>query len=315
MSLQHAKTIEIFLPTGDPRGLRLANIRTRTVKAIEAPRNQLDQLFKREEAQRPACYFLIGEPDAPENEGKVYIGETETVPQRLKDHNDTKDFWSKVVIVVSATNDFTKAHIKYLEWLSIAAVRKAGRYEIENKNDSSKPHAPEAVKADILDAFENTGVLLATLGFPVFEPRLAATSKTDEAAQTEGDAALGQRLVFTCSSRKGVKASGEWTQDGFILHAGSLVARDVVKSLQSYVGYMRKRHRYVEDGLLVSDDGGHYRLTKDLTLPSPSAASDLVLGSSSNGWDMWIAEDGRTLDQVYRRKLDEPGIAPEIEGI
>ena len=34
------KTIQIFLPGGDPRGIRVAEITTRIVQAIEVPRSR-----------------------------------------------------------------------------------------------------------------------------------------------------------------------------------------------------------------------------------------------------------------------------------
>ena len=36
------KTIQIYLPFGDPRGIRVAELTTRIVRVIEVPREQLD---------------------------------------------------------------------------------------------------------------------------------------------------------------------------------------------------------------------------------------------------------------------------------
>ena len=40
-----AKTIQIYLPKGNPRGLRLAEMTTRTVRLIEIPRIHIDDFF------------------------------------------------------------------------------------------------------------------------------------------------------------------------------------------------------------------------------------------------------------------------------
>lgn len=98
MSAQNGKTIQIYLPMGEPRGLRIAEITTRNVRAIQAPRNQLEKLFERPEASQPACYFLFGESDTP-GKGMVYIGQTEDLKGRLKAHDDTKDFWNSAVAI------------------------------------------------------------------------------------------------------------------------------------------------------------------------------------------------------------------------
>lgn len=57
------KTIQIFLPTGDPSGLRLAEITTRIVQVVEVPRPQLDTFLARPEAQEVGTYFLIARGD------------------------------------------------------------------------------------------------------------------------------------------------------------------------------------------------------------------------------------------------------------
>jgi hypothetical protein len=38
-----AKTIQIYLPTGEPRGIRIAEITTRIVQAVLIPRSDLAQ--------------------------------------------------------------------------------------------------------------------------------------------------------------------------------------------------------------------------------------------------------------------------------
>jgi len=57
------KTIQIYLPGGDPRGLRVAEITTRIVQAIEVPRSLLGEFFKMPESNRVAVYYLIGEDE------------------------------------------------------------------------------------------------------------------------------------------------------------------------------------------------------------------------------------------------------------
>jgi hypothetical protein len=49
MTSPTAKTIQIYLPTGEPRGIRIAEITTRIVQAILIPRSEL---AKRQDAAR-----------------------------------------------------------------------------------------------------------------------------------------------------------------------------------------------------------------------------------------------------------------------
>ena len=55
------QTIQIFLPAGDPRGMRVAEITTRIVRVIEVPRSQLGEFIKTPEALQVGVYFLLGE--------------------------------------------------------------------------------------------------------------------------------------------------------------------------------------------------------------------------------------------------------------
>ena len=46
------QTIQIFLPAGDPRGVRVAEITTRIVRVIEVTRSQLADFLKMPGAQK-----------------------------------------------------------------------------------------------------------------------------------------------------------------------------------------------------------------------------------------------------------------------
>ncbi|MFL4027038.1 hypothetical protein LER65_10210, partial [Pseudomonas aeruginosa] len=58
-------TIKIFLPLGDPKRVRTAEISNWSGKAIAAPRSDLDRLLNRRELLQPGVYLLLGEdPDS-----------------------------------------------------------------------------------------------------------------------------------------------------------------------------------------------------------------------------------------------------------
>ena len=69
------KTIQIFLPGGDPRGLRVAEITTRIVQVIEVPRTRLDEFSRMPESGQVGVYFLFG-ADESGADLQVYIGQT-----------------------------------------------------------------------------------------------------------------------------------------------------------------------------------------------------------------------------------------------
>ena len=116
-SSMQARTIQIFLPDGNPRGLRIAEITSRAVQVIQVPRAHLDQAASRPESCNPSVYFVIGEV-AEAGTAEVYVGETEDCLERLRQHHRQKDFWSTVLVAVSKTQHFTKSHVKFLEGIA-----------------------------------------------------------------------------------------------------------------------------------------------------------------------------------------------------
>ena len=48
----HPQTIQIFLPSGDPQGVRVAALTTRIVRTVEIPRARLDAFLDMPEAKQ-----------------------------------------------------------------------------------------------------------------------------------------------------------------------------------------------------------------------------------------------------------------------
>ncbi|MHA1549835.1 MAG: GIY-YIG nuclease family protein [Alphaproteobacteria bacterium] len=112
---ESAKTIEIFLPDGDPKSLRVATITSRTIQATYIPRFNLDIARKRKDLKSVGVYILVGESEN-KTKPEVYIGEAENLINRINQHNATKDFWTYAIGITSKINFFTKTHVKFLEW-------------------------------------------------------------------------------------------------------------------------------------------------------------------------------------------------------
>ncbi len=174
--MSRPQTIQIFLPAGDPRGMRVAEITTRIVRVIEVPRSQLGEFLKTPEAQQVGVYFLMGELSEA-GLPRVYIGQSGNVGSRLVQHNQNKDFWNRALVVISLTNSMTQTHALFLEWFAISEATKAGRYSLENSNTGARPHTPAPLQADCHEIHETAATLLATLGQPIFEPLTNAPTR------------------------------------------------------------------------------------------------------------------------------------------
>lgn len=276
------KTIQIFLPGGDPRGIRVAEITTRIVQVIEVPRSLLGDFLAMPEAGQVGVYFLVGsdEDEAP----SVYVGQTGDLGARLTDHNRKKDFWQRVLVLVSRTNSLTQTHATFLEWLSIQRVREAGRYADENGNGGSQPFTPAPMEADCHEIFDTGSTLLSTLGFPLF------------AAAVDASRDVGEAEYRVSSS--GADARGRYTPEGFVVLKGSVGRRRNTPSLEKS-SHAAFREKLLESGVMRAD-GGHVIFEQDYLFGSPSMAAVAVLGRHANGWDEWKAADGRTLSDIER---------------
>ena len=149
MTSSTAKTIQIYLPTGEPRGIRIAEVTTRIVQAIVIPRSELAEGKKRKELDDPGVYFLFGDG---EEDAKpiVYIGQTEDARKRFDDHNKKKTFWKTAIFCFSKTQNFTQAHIRWLEWCFMHRATEVARYTLDNdqvpkSGTSGGPTEPKCV--------------------------------------------------------------------------------------------------------------------------------------------------------------------------
>ena len=79
------------------------------------PRSRLDEALKRVEAGRTGVYFLIGDEPTQSHRDRIYIGEGDVVADRIRDHANRKDFWTRACICTSKDANLTKAHVRYLE--------------------------------------------------------------------------------------------------------------------------------------------------------------------------------------------------------
>jgi len=82
----------------------------------------------------PASTSLVGpDPDRPGGL-LVYIGEADDVAARLRIHlrSETKDFFDRLLIVVSSADNLTKAHVRYIESQLIRMAQQAGSVRLTN---------------------------------------------------------------------------------------------------------------------------------------------------------------------------------------
>ena len=285
--MSYPKTIKIYLVDGKPDGIKTAELSNWIGKAISIPRNKLKDVKDKEECNQPAVYFLFSKEDEKSILPNVYVGEAEVLWKRLITQESGKDFWQIAIAFVSKDNNLTKAHIKYLESRCLEIAKSVSRCVLQNTTESALPNLSESDISEMEEYLDNLKILLASLGHPILQE-----------TATRQDKDMG--ALFYCKG-KGALGKGRMTDEGFIVYKGSTVSTKISE-------YVRKRNERIISSLLES---GHitkiserlYRFEKDYLLNSPSAASDLIVGHSSNGWDYWKTKQGKTLKEIEKEKL------------
>lgn len=278
------RTIQIFLPTGDPAGIRIAEQTTSIIRLIEVPRSDIAEFVKMPEAKQVGLYFLI----SGDNKDELYIGQSGDVGTRLMQHHkDEKKDWERALVLVSLTNNLTQTHVLYLESLSIEKAKCCQRYELLNGNGGQKPHTPIPLKADCDEIHEIGSLLLATLGYPMFEP-LTEPTKT----QAEH--------IFICK-RSQVDATGVYTNEGMVVLKGSSAPMEPKRKTDPR--FVEKRDQLLVKGVIV-EQGERFIFERDYLFKTPSGATGFLLQGSSNGWVDWKTAQGETLHAFQGRTLE-----------
>jgi hypothetical protein len=280
------KTIQIFLPSGKPHGIRIAEITTRIVQVIEVPRSLLSSFLGMEQSSQVGVYFLIGE-DTEDGKRLVYVGQTGDLRARLTAHNQKKDFWERALVLISKTNSLTQTHVLFLEWHALQQIRSADRFADDNGNSGSRPHTPAPLQAECFEVFETGSVLVSSLGYPLFDP-VAKPKQSDESGE----------VLSLRSLTSGVEAKGLYTAEGFVVLAGSVGRVDTAPSLGET--NERWRQRLLDGGVMHPDDQGRLEFPKDHLFRTPSGAAIALLGRTANGWREWKNSQGQTLHQLVR---------------
>ena len=274
-------TIKLFLPRGDAKSLRTAEISNWTGKAVAAPRTELDALLSREELEKSGVYILIGS-DPLTNAARAYIGEAEVIRERLKQHK-SKEFWVSAIIFVSKDENLTKAHVRYLESRLLAEAAQIDRFTLE-QNQAGGSKLPESDREEMEVFLERIRQLLPVLGSDILTPIAQPTAKTQPGG------------VLFCRI-KGAEARGQRTANGFVIFHGSTAVLEERPSAESYPYTLVLRKQLIADGTLVEKDG-FWVFTKDAEFSSPSAAAVAIHGGSANGLTAWKTKDGKPLKQL-----------------
>ena len=265
-----AATIKLFLPLGDAKSLRTAEISNWTGKAVAAPRTELDDLLQREELDRAGVYLLTG-ADPATGAPMAYVGEAEVIRERLKQHK-AKEFWVSVIAFVSKDENLNKAHVRYLEHRLLAEAAKVGRFVLD-QNQATGSRLSESDRHDMEVFLSRIQQLLPVLGSDLLVPIV----------QTPANSTAGGVLICRM---KNADAKGHRTPDGFVVLKGSTAVLNERQSIKQAPNIAALRKRMIGDGTLVAKEDVLI-FTRNAQFSSPSAAAGVIEGGSANGLIEW----------------------------
>lgn len=183
-------TIRIFVPEGDPNGLRIIENMNWTGTGVAFPRDKWASALKHGDIKKPGIYILWGYSNSAEDpRPRVYIGEGDNVSDRIVSHLEHKDFWGNAIVFTS--NNLNKAYIRYIESMLISRAKKYKRCIVENGTEPSKPPMTASDCADADGFLAQMLRILPLVDLNVFEePKAHVVAKSESVTPASVAAAL-----------------------------------------------------------------------------------------------------------------------------
>jgi hypothetical protein len=276
-------SVRVFLPGGDPDGIKVVEKSNWTGCGLVVPRALFSEAKARPELERAGVYVLIGQGEMIPLP-KVYVGEGDPVRPRLEQHAKLKDFWTHAVVFTSKDQNLNKAHVQRLEARLVELARSVKRCVLDNSNIPQAPSLSEADTAEVEGFLADVLLCLPILGYGFFESTPPPAFKA----------------VPLFLKARGIEARGFESPGGFVVQGGSKAAKEDTPSIHAYLKAIRAE--LVRQGVLI-DRGTVYELAQDYTFSSPSTASGVLLGRSSNGRVEWQTTDGRSLKSLQDAEI------------
>jgi len=299
--------LEIFVPSGDPDGVLVAEMNNWLGKATIFPRGLIGEVKGRKEYNQPGVYILIGS-------GRIYIGEGDPVGPRLESHDREKNFWRKSIFFNSEGGRLNKAHVQHLEARLVEIAKVANKSALDNSNSPKAPALSESEHAFAERFLKDILLILPLLGFHQFDLSDEDGLISNDDDQSDASDGLeskseGKRSALYSSlpigmrfkmDYKNLNATLEIVEGGVVVKEGSQAMEPVYPTFdQQSPSYAGQRRQLVESGIIkVTDHSAVF--TADQFFSSGSAAAAVVRGKTSNA-NRWNSETGESLGDLIRK--------------
>lgn len=164
------RTIKIEFPNGGPSGVRIAADGNWAGRCVVCPRAAVP--YSRRWLDEPGVYLLAGSQHAgASSQRAVYIGQADSVADRLTAHLKHKEFWHATAAVYRRDPKLHAGDLHFLEASCIKRARSAsmsGRnFCLVNKNEPSPAPVP-GEEADMESFLASSIFFFAAFGFDFF---------------------------------------------------------------------------------------------------------------------------------------------------
>ena len=288
-----AFSLRVFMPQGEPQGLRIVEKTNWTGVGIIFPRNRVDKARARESLQRTGVYVLWSNDD--QLRPKVYVGQSENVARRVRQHFDNEDMdWCTTAAAFTTKDDaFNQGHARFLEWALIQRARLTNRGALKNQLEPSKPSISEPDQVDAEHFLDDLLQCLPLAGLDCFEDTRTRASE----GVPEG-AALRLHLD---KPGIGVRATAVPGVAEFTVLKGALVRKDEDLAPgfgREHPGYVNLRQQLIQDGVIGFNEDGEFLLKEDWSFRSPSEANVVITGGPMSPYVAWVDGAGRTWREI-----------------
>lgn len=304
--MARGRKITLHLVEGTANGIIKGEIWNWVGQVTFGKLTQLIDLATDEDVKRSGIYVLAG-PDPDElNTESVYIGESENVANRLKQHdkNETKGYFERVAIITSKDENLTKGHIRYLESRLIDLAYQAGRATVANGTRPDLPPLPLADQDEMEFFLEHLELILPVLGLNFILPA-PSRKRTHEPTQIDTSDEVESPIFYLITKNQAtgveVEAHAQILNGEFVILANSTAL------LRIDGGYAPYKERLIHNQSLIADNSV-YRFTKDVPFNSPSAAAAIIRGQNTNGRTYWKLQSGETYGDWLDKQIEKEDI-------
>lgn len=182
------------------------------------PRSEINKMMGLEEVKHFGVYLLLSNT-------QIYVGEATDLRNRIKQHDKSKAWWERAVLITTTDNSFDQTDINYLEASFISIARNQSNLKCENKYTGNKKKLDEMKKAELDPFLEEALSIMKVLGVMKINVKDAMEGKDDTISQLRYG--VGARNVAI----KYLKDKGHPFQDG---HVFNYSARQKEKENSTY---------------------------------------------------------------------------------